>query len=130
MSESRRTDVIIQSITVIVVLVITLFVLYQLGAFTPVRKGPHQVRYRVEGTTTSAVITYVREDGKSTGLTTVGVPWEVTLTFTQATTVILTAGNPSQTGEIRCVIYLDGKLWKQQSARDPSDKVSCAGISP
>jgi hypothetical protein len=130
MASSRRTDGIIQLVTVIVALAITLFVLYQLGAFTPATKGPHKVRYRVEGTTTSGVITYVREDGKATSPETVGIPWETTMTLTQPMTVILTAGNPSQTGEIRCLIYLDGKQWKQQSAKAPIDRVSCAGITP
>jgi len=45
-------------------------------------------------------------------------------------TVLITAANPTQTGELSCVILLDNSNWKKSTINAPKDGVACAGIVP
>jgi hypothetical protein len=101
-----------------------------LGVFKPIAPNEHTISFRVGGTTSTAVITHTTTDGKASEPFEVAVPWRKNLKFSKGSVVILTAGNPTQTGSIECHLTLDGKAWKQDATNSPGDKVSCAGIVP
>lgn len=104
--------------------------LSSLGVFRARGPGQHAVTFEVDGSASTAVVTYTLPEGTHTHPEDIRVPWKKTLTFTGPLTVILTVGNPSQTGEIRCALLLDGAEWKEEKAAAPRDKASCAGIVP
>jgi hypothetical protein len=105
-------------------------VMNALGLFEPKTAVEHTLTYRVEGTASAAVVTYTGADGDHSSPEDVRVPWKKTMKLSGPRTVVLTVGNPAQTGEIRCVLLLDGIAWKQDTAIAPADKASCAGIVP
>jgi hypothetical protein len=125
-----RKEILRQSIYLVIFLAALFGLLNFLGVFKPKANPAHLVTYRVEGSTTTAIITYTQADGEQTGRENVGVPWKKAVRFREPTTVVLTAGNLSQTGTIRCILLLDGEEWKRETASSPQDKVSCAGIVP
>jgi hypothetical protein len=61
---------------------------------------------------------------------TVTMPWQQTLQLPSGTVVYLTASNPTQTGNLDCVILLDNQPWKKETTTAPKDGVACAGIVP
>ena len=126
----RPGRLVAQIVVVILVLGIVLVVLSALGVFSPKTPGSHEVTFRITGNTSAAVITYTLEDGAQSAPQNVSVPWKKAIRYEQSLAVILTAGNPTQTGSISCVLLLDGEEWKKDTATSPSDKVSCAGIVP
>ncbi|MCI0520237.1 MAG: hypothetical protein L0Z70_08270 [Chloroflexi bacterium] len=101
-----------------------------LGVFMGGQKDYREVTFRVDGSASAAVVTYTQENGEATKPLDVTLPWKKTVRFKEPRPVYLTVGNPSQIGEIRCVILLDGEAWKEQRAAAPLDKVACAGIVP
>jgi hypothetical protein len=100
------------------------------GVFKPSSPNEHTISFRVSGTTSTAVITHTTTDGKASEPFEVAVPWHKSVKFPKGSVVILTAGNPTQTGSIECRLTLDGKDWKHDTTNSPGDKVSCAGIVP
>jgi hypothetical protein len=62
--------------------------------------------------------------------TTVTTPWRRTINVKSGEEVYLTAGNPTQSGKIRCRISYNGQPWKDESIEAPKDGVACAGIVP
>ncbi len=121
----------LRQILLLAVLLPGLFILYKpFAALIAKKPQDHAVTYRVRGTTSTGVVTYTRADGQSIKPMDIHVPWDLIISYSKPTTVILTATNPSQTGSIQCELMLDGRPWKKESARAPSDKVSCAGIVP
>jgi hypothetical protein len=118
------------SLIVVVVIAIILGVFYLLGVFDQNKPSPHTLIYKVTGSSSAAVITYTREDGTTTEADELGIPWHLTIKAKKSLVVVLTAGNPTQAGTIKCTITLDGKEWKTDTTNAPGDKVSCAGIVP
>ncbi len=133
MTESTSTN---SGRTIGQILIILVFIgiaaggLYLLSKFTSKASGQHEITLRIEGTTSVAIITYTQPDGKVTKPQEVHVPWQMTATYSPKQIVVLTAGNPMQMGQLSCVMLLDGKSWKKDTARSPNDKISCAGIAP
>ena len=105
---------------------ITLWAIGQLGRVP----GKHSVVYKLSGSASVVVATYTRADGSQTVPENVGLPWTQKENFSQPGTAILTAGNPTQTGNVRCELYVDGELWEQNEIKAPRDKLTCAGLVP
>ncbi|MCX8061237.1 MAG: MmpS family protein [Anaerolineales bacterium] len=124
------TGLALQLVIVTAVLGIGALILYVVGAFNSRPEGYRSITYRVEGTASTAVVTYTQPDGSKTELIEIAVPWRKTMNFPKGMIVVLTVGNPTQTGDLRCKLLLDGKVWKEQFAKSPKDKVSCGGIIP
>ena len=128
--KSSRTGLALQISIIALVLGGAALVYYFLGAFNSRPEGYRSITYRVEGTASTAVVTYTQPDGSKTDLIEIAVPWQKTIDFPTGMIVVLTVGNPTQTGDLRCKLLLDGKAWKDQFAKSPKDKVSCGGIIP
>ncbi|PWH16172.1 MAG: hypothetical protein D6735_09520 [Acidobacteria bacterium] len=125
-----RTGLAAQFLIIALVLGIAALIYYLLGVFNSRPEGYRSITYRVEGSASTAVVTYTQPDGSKTGLIEISVPWHKTMNFPKGMIVVLTVGNPTQTGDLKCKLYLDGKEWKEQFAKSPKDKVSCGGIIP
>jgi hypothetical protein len=110
--------------------VVIIVVLIYVGVFKSTRINDHEVTFRLGGTTSTAVVTYTQENGSTSDPFEASVPWQKVMKFPKASVVILTAGNPTQTGSIECQLLLDGNPWKKDTTHAPGDKVSCAGIVP
>jgi hypothetical protein len=129
-SKSRQTGTVVQLIVVLGIIGGIFLLFNALGVFRPTLPIKHEVTYRVDGTASTAILTYTKEDGSSTPRFDATLPWSRKIVFSDRTLAILTAGNTTQTGNIRCTILLDGKEWKKEENKMPSDRVSCAGIVP
>ncbi len=128
---SKPSNVLLQAIVFIVLGAIIVWSFVWIKNIVARNKsGAHEVILRVEGTTSVAVVTYTKEDGVSTKPEEVHVPWQKTMIYNPKQVVVLTAANPMQMGMLSCVMLLDGKSWKKDTARSPADKISCAGIAP
>lgn len=88
------------------------------------------VRFEVQASGGFAMVTLKTKDGDLLQPMNVNVPWSETLKVESGTTVILTASNPSLTGEITCNIRIDGTAWKKETTMSPKNGVACAGIVP
>ncbi len=128
--KSSRTGLAWQILVIALVLGVGALIFYFLGAFNSRPQGYRSITYRVEGTASTAVVTYTQPNGSKTELIEIGVPWHKTMNFPKGMIVVLTVGNPTQTGDLKCKLLLDGKEWKEQFAKSPKDKVSCGGIIP
>jgi hypothetical protein len=130
-NKSRRREMMLQVAFLLVFLIAVALLVNALGVFRAKEPGVRRVTYQVFGTTSTGVITYTSEEGDSSGRLETLIPWKLeSLRFQPGSMIILTAGNPSQAGEINCTILVDGNPWKQEKATYPQDKVSCAGILP
>ncbi len=112
----------------IVVISLIIF-LENLGAFTP-KTGSHRVTFRVWSTGGYANITLSAGSSHIDKALTLTTPWEKTVDLASGVTVVLTAGNPNQTGSLSCFILLDNTEWKKSTVAAPKDGVACAGIVP
>ena len=128
---SRRGNSLwVQIILVGLVVVALVWLFIALGVTKPKGTSIRLITYKIEGASGAGVVTYTKEDGQASGILDVSVPWHLDLRIPSRTVVVLTAGNPSQLGNLTCVILLDGGAWKTQTAKAPGDKISCAGIVP
>lgn len=127
--DQRRTFY-VQLGVVITSLLIVLFVFYKLGIFDQRSESEQKVTYRIEGSASNITVTYTQADGSQTKPFDERPPWQKTIKFKRPQTVVLTVTNPSQTGTIKCILELNGKIWKTSESKAPEDKVSCAGITP
>lgn len=123
----RRRQTINQLIFLAVFLAAMYLILNAFGVFRGARPGTHNITFRVDGNASTALITYTRADGKSSPKFDASLAWSETINFPRGQLVILTAGNTTATGKIRCRLFLDGAEWKRDEA---PDKVSCAGMVP
>jgi hypothetical protein len=90
----------------------------------------NSVRLEVDCDGGYAIITYTVGDESSNGTITVNTPWKKNFNLEDGASVFLTAGNPSQSGEITCLISLNGRDWKSDSVDYPKQAVACGGIIP
>lgn len=127
---NQRIGIVMQIVLIAVVVVAGIGVFAILGVFKSKPTGYRMVTYRIEGTASTGVVTYTLPDGSRSELTEISIPWSKTVKIPKGTVIVLTGSNPTQTGELRCKLILDGKDWKEQGAKPPKDKVSCAGIVP
>ncbi len=126
----QKNKVLIQIVVILGIILISGYVLYRLGMFSSFHHTSHSVTYRLIGSASTAEVSYTMADGNASELIVVSVPWRVTVKIPKGTVVILTAGNPTHTGDLGCELLLDGQEWKQAIAKSPEDKISCAGIVP
>lgn len=86
------------------------------------------VTYQVEGTGTSASITYSGQDLNISQDTEATLPWTKNLTIDGLMkSVTLTATNGDGGGAITCRIIADGKQITEQTANGPYASASCSG---
>jgi hypothetical protein len=126
---TNRRSILLQILVVLVLCLVVSAALYIAGVFEP-PPGTRQVTVEVKSSGGFALITYNDsqmeiDDGK-----TVTTPWRRNVRLENGTSIILTAGNPTQSGTLSCQILLDGTVWKADSVKAPQDKVTCAGIVP
>ncbi|MGB9639369.1 MAG: MmpS family transport accessory protein [Anaerolineales bacterium] len=129
-SPTQRNHLFLQIVVILVIILLGGYVLYRFGIFSSSHPNHHTVTYRLVGSASTAEVSYTLASGEASQLMVVAVPWRVTVTIPKGTVVILTAGNPTHTGDLGCELLLDGKEWKQAFAKSPEDKISCAGIVP
>jgi hypothetical protein len=129
-TQTQRNRSVLQMIVILAIILVGGFVLYRLGVFSSSLPNSHTVTYRLVGSASTAEVSYTLANGEASELMVVAVPWRVTVKIPKGTVVILTAGNPTHTGDLGCELLLDGKEWKQAYAKSPEDKISCAGIVP
>jgi hypothetical protein len=110
--------------------VIILLVFFLVGVFKQTPTNFHMISFSVGGSTSTAVVTYTMRNGSTSDRFETAVPWHKVVKFSSGSVVILTAGNPTQTGSIECELSLDGEAWKKDVTNSPGDKASCAGIVP
>ncbi len=86
------------------------------------------VTYQVEGSASSAAITYSGRDFNTAQDTAVSLPWSKQVTIDGlGKTVTLTATNDESGGTITCRILADGKQVSEQTASGPLATASCMG---
>jgi len=129
-AKRRQENILLQLFILLVFFGAVYFVLDRFGVFRPRGETPHEVTFRVEGSASAATISYTREDGAPSERFDAGLPWHKTVKYTQPTTVILTATNPTQVGTLKCILLLDGEPWKKAQTEGSQDKISCAGAVP
>ncbi len=116
-------------IIVILFCLVGFLVLLVLGTFkTP--NSSHKVLFQVKASGGYAMVSLRTSDETLVSSTIVTTPWRKEMKLTQGTEVYLTASNPSQTGELECLISLDNKVWKSMKKEAPENGVACAGIVP
>lgn len=125
----NRNRQILEISIVILLIILAVVILWRLDAFKPLPKY-RTVTYRVEGSG-PVLINYTQPDDRTVSLTNIFPPWRSTdMIFERGVDVIITVGNVSQVGSIKCIILIDGKNWRESSANSPEDKVSCSGKVP
>ncbi len=119
-------------LTIILFLGIIATVIYfsvQSGLFkTP--STNNTVRMEVDCDGGYAVITYTAGDKKTNEAITVTTPWKKSFEVQDGDSVFLTAGNPTQSGTIECLIILNDREWKTDTVDFPKQAVACGGIIP
>jgi len=126
--QSQRQTFIGIAVTLILVLVVVI-ILVNLGAFVP-KAGTHRITFWVTAAGGFANITLNAGSNRIEKAQTITTPWERTFDIASGVTVLITAANPTQTGELSCVILLDNSNWKKSTINAPKDGVACAGIVP
>ena len=129
-SSNKRTTIIWQLVLISVLCLALGLAAYFTGIFKQ-KAGFHDVTLKIESSGGFALITYKTSVGSIKEGQTVSTPWEQSFTLPKDSEVILTAGNPTQSGTVTCTLRLDGAVWKQNTAEAPqSNNVACAGIVP
>ena len=77
----------------------------------------HKIKYRVDGTTTSASLTYENESGNTEQISMVRVPWEKTLTVSDGTFLYISAQNQEEYGTIRTWVEVDDKAYQLSTSQ-------------
>ena len=124
-----QTNRLIEIGIVFILIIGVIIVLVNMGAFTP-KAGTHRMTFRVWSAGGYANITLSAGANHIDKAQTVTTPWEHTYDIASGVTVYVTAGNPTQTGELSCFILLDNTQWKTSTIAAPKDGVACAGIVP
>lgn len=126
--ETPRRTLFIQ-ITVVSVIILVVVILAVIFIPRTIPPGEHVITLRVEANSGSATIQYDAGQYQQTDPDKVfNTPWERSWVLKSGTTVLLTAGNHHESGSLKCVIKMDGKAWKSDTATLPDDKVACGGI--
>jgi len=88
-----------------------------------------RVTFRVESSSGSVTIVYkAGKDQQTDPEKTFNTPWEREFVLDSGTEVYLFAGNYQQMGDLKCILRLDGQIWKTDVSKMPVDRVACAGI--
>ena len=126
---SDRWKIALQAIFVLALCAGAIAILISIGLMRS-PEGSQRVQFRVEASGGFANITLQAGEESIPKPTTVTTPWSKTIQLSSGTEVYLTASNPTQTGNLTCMITLDRKEWKKDSTTAPKDGVACAGIVP
>jgi hypothetical protein len=125
MNRKKFLDIVI----IFLFILVGFLLLLVLGTFkTP--SSSHKVLFQVKASGGYAMVTLKTSDETLVSSTIVTTPWRKEMRLPQGTEVYLTASNPSQTGELECLISLDNKIWKSMKKEAPENGVACAGIVP
>lgn len=90
-----------------------------------------RITYRVSGTSSTSLITYTQEDGTASEPEFFPLPWKSgPYTYDHPLMVVVTAHNSSQYGTVKCEIFKDGQVWKQDEVSNPDLNASCGGYVP
>ena len=119
----------LQAILVLTIIGIAAAILMSVGAMGT-DPDSHLVTFEVQASGGYATITLDAGDETISQPKTVTVPWSRKVRVKSGTEVYLTASNPTQTGDLSCVITLDRVLWKVEKTSAPRNGVACAGIVP
>ncbi len=125
----KSTKTILTIILLLVILAGLIFIAIRTGIFAP-QTTTNKIRMEVISSGGYAIITYSAGDKGTKEAETVTTPWRKTFNVEEGDSVFLTAGNPSQSGKISCIIELNGKVWKTDQVEFPQQAVACAGIIP
>jgi len=126
--ETPRRTLFIQ-ITVVSAIILVVVILAVIFIPRSVPPGQHLITLRVEANSGSATIQYDAGEYQQTDPDKIfNTPWERTWLLKSGTQVLLTAGNHQESGSLKCIIKLDGKAWKTDTATLPDDKVACGAI--
>ncbi len=128
-SGRSRTNTVVQVVVLIAAIAVVIWLFIVLGVFRP-SGDTRMVRFRIEGPGGYARVTLTDDRRTVINSSTLVTPWEQTTIYKKGDQVYLTAGNPTQSGTLSCMIYIDNREWKKDVAVSPSDKVACAGIIP
>jgi hypothetical protein len=123
--ENRKLFIQILVVSIVCIVLVALAVTLRL--FTPV-KNTHRITFRVESSGGIAYITYKDTRNLQKEKIQISTPWEKTWENPSGAEVYITAGNPTQMGSIKCILKIDGKVWKSDTASGQDDSVVCAGI--
>jgi len=82
-----------------------------------VPKGPHLIKYRVEGSADSAQIIYYDESGKMHQKT-FALPWQESFRINTDGSLVLSAQGIRGAGELTCIIYVDGQEWQRSTSNE------------
>jgi hypothetical protein len=123
--ENRRLFIQILVVSILCIVLIALAVTFRV--FTP-DKNTHKITFRVESSGGIAYITYKDSRNLQKEKIQVTTPWEKNWDNPSGAEVYVTAGNPTQLGSIKCILKIDGKTWKTDTASGQDDSVVCAGI--
>lgn len=79
--------------------------------------GPHTVKYRVEGSAGDALVSFTDATG-SLVQKTYRLPWETTFRTQSDSMLTLSAQGTGGSGNITCIVYLDGKEWERNASSE------------
>lgn len=85
------------------------------------------VRYEVTGTAESVDITYENLNGGISQVSSMPLPWSITITGNPGDYVYLSAYNRSETGSITVTIYDDGDVFRRASSQGGHVTASVSG---
>ena len=124
--ENRK--IFIQILVVSIVCIVLVALAVTLQGILPLLKILIRITFRVELSGGIAYITYKDTKNLQKEKIQVSTPWEKTWENPSGAEVYITAGNPTQMGSIKCILKIDGKVWKSDTASGQDDFVVCAGI--
>lgn len=76
----------------------------------------HDVKYEVTGSASTVDVTYTNEDGGTSQLSDVTLPWSVSFTGDTLDFVYVSAQNQGETGTVTATIYRDGEQFKSSTS--------------
>lgn len=76
----------------------------------------HDVKYEVTGSAQSVDITYQNEDGGTSQVSDVTLPWSITFTGDTLDFVYISAQNQGETGTVTVTIYRDAEQFKSSTS--------------
>lgn len=90
-------------------------------------KTTHTIVYRVEGSASSALISYNNDQGGTEQVNSARLPWRKTYEMSNGAMTSLVAQSDDTARTITCIIDLDGKEWKRSSSSGDYVVVTCTG---
>jgi hypothetical protein len=128
-NSKQNMTTIIQIVILVLLCVGVAAMLYFFGAFNTT-KASHVVALKIESSAGMVQVIYSLPDESSKDPLKTSAPWSKTVTLKSGSEVYLEAASPVSSGQLRCIILVDGKSWKTQVVSAPETKVTCAGIIP